>query len=89
MKNRPPMTHFQGICSEFEKVALKNQQKKSKQGTKAVKNMPQQLVKPPTRVWDKIQAILDEQDNRRNNTDKLIASSFDCNSAELKRKKVY
>jgi hypothetical protein len=89
MKNRPPMTHFQGICSEFEKVALKNQQKKSKKGTKAVKSMPQQLVKPPARVWDKIEAILDEQEKRRNNTDELIASSIGHNFPELKRKKVY
>ncbi len=83
------MTTFQGICTDFERDSLKNHHKKSKQGSKAVNNMAEQLVKPPARVWEKIQAALDEQDNRRNDANKMIMGSFDLNSPDLKRKKVY
>jgi|GEM_PF-6215327 len=45
--------------------------------SKAVENiMTEQLVIPPSRVWDKIEQILDQQDNRRNSADKIIADSF-------------
>jgi hypothetical protein len=89
MKNRPPKTGSQSISSAFETVNVKTTQKKTKIFTKAVKTMAHHPVKPPSRVWEKIQAILDEQDNRRNDADQIIASSFGLNAPELKRKKVY
>ncbi len=89
MKSRPSKTNYQGISSVMEKDTLKKTKKKSKLCTKAVKTMAQQLIKPPARVWDKIQAILDEQDNRRNTADNIIASSFGLNTTDYSRKKVY
>ena len=51
--------------------------------------MTEQLITPPARVWDRIEKILDEQDNRRRNANELIASSFTSSSSFLKRRKVY
>jgi hypothetical protein len=57
--------------------------------SKAVNStMTEQLITPPARVWDRIEKILDEQDNMRSNTNDVIAASFG-HSHLFKRKKVY
>ncbi|MDQ6814337.1 MAG: hypothetical protein M3040_11410 [Bacteroidota bacterium] len=64
--------------------------KKTNFSSKAVKSTmtTEQLITPPARVWDNIEKILDEQDNRRRNANDVIASSFG-HSNFSRRKKVY
>lgn len=63
--------------------------KKTSFSSKAVNSiMTDQLTIPPARVWDKIEKILDEQDNRRNSANNIIASSFKQTSYP-KRRNVY
>lgn len=38
--------------------------------------MTRQLTIPPPHVWDRIEKILDEQDQARKDTDKLITDTF-------------
>ncbi|MCW3107754.1 MAG: hypothetical protein JWQ09_2260 [Segetibacter sp.] len=90
MKDSSLKSNFQDISSSTERDTLENLQKKTNFSSKAVNNtMPEQLIIPPARVWDKIEKILDEQDNRRKNANHLIATSFGLNSPNFKRKKVY
>ena len=89
MKNNSSKPNFGDISCD-SRDAVKTTQKKSHISTKAVKTMAQQPIKPPARVWDKIQAILDEQDNRRNEGEALIASSFGVTTTTaFGRKKVF
>ena len=39
-------------------------------------NMTEQYVIPPSRVWEKIEKILDEQDDRRKDGSIIITNSF-------------
>ena len=89
MKNSAIKTNFHRISVAAEKDGLENEQNKANFSSKAVKTMPEQLITPPARVWDKIQAILDEQDNRRKSADDLIKTSFGVNVAAASRKKFY
>ena len=75
--------------SSNKEKQLEELQKKTNFSSKAVKStMTEQLIVPPARVWDKIEKILDEQDERRNTADKLITSSF-AGKSESKPKKLY
>ena len=38
--------------------------------------MTRQLTKPPDHVWDRIEKILDEQDEAKKQTEKLISDTF-------------
>ncbi len=38
--------------------------------------MTRQLTVPPAHVWDRIEKILDEQDEARKETEKLISDTF-------------
>ena len=88
MKNCTPENNFHENSLNVEEH-LENLQNKINFLSKAVKStMTEQLIVPPARVWDKIEKILDEQDNRRNNANTIIASSFGRISL-IKRKKVY
>lgn len=88
MKNNPSKPNFRDISCD-SRDTVKTTQKKTYFSTKAVKTMAQQPIKPPARVWDKIQAILDEQDNRRNDGENIIASSFGITKSDFGRKKVF
>ncbi|HEX8279592.1 MAG TPA: hypothetical protein VF540_12895 [Segetibacter sp.] len=89
MKNSTTNNDFHNISSNSERDTLDDNQKKTNFSSKAVKTMPEQLITPPARVWDKIQAILDEQDkdNRRKSGENLLNSSLGIN--EIKRKRLY
>lgn len=88
MKNRTSKSNFHDTSSNLEKKSL-DLQKKTNFSTNPVKStMTEQLIIPPARVWDKIEKILDEQDDRRNDANKLIASSFRSNR-NTDRRKVY
>ena len=89
MKNRPPKTGSQSISSAFGTVNVKTTPNKTKICTKVVKTMPHHPIKPPSRVWEKIQEILDEQENRRNDSNQLIVGSFGLGNFDVRRKKVY
>ena len=89
MKNSTSKGNFHNVSSGSERDILENKQKKTNFSPKAVNTMPEQLITPPARVWDKIQAILDEQDNRRKSGESLIKSSLDFNVDEIKRRKLY
>lgn len=89
MKDRSLKSNFHDISST-ERDTLENLQEKTNFSSKAVNTtMPEQLIAPPARVWDKIEKILDEQDNRRKNANNLIATSFGLDSPNVKRKNVY
>ena len=45
--------------------------------------MTEQIVVPPARVWNRIEKILDEQDDRRKEASKIIASSFRVNRRKM------
>ena len=51
--------------------------------------MTDHLVIPPARVWDKIEEILDEQDNRRKYANLVITESFAAATKEHSLKKFY
>jgi len=87
MKNSSSKSEFQ-LNSTSKRVGTENVQKKNRPSSKAVKTMPEQLVIPPARVWNKIEAILDEQDSVRKKTNDMIASSFGIASGG-NRKKIY
>lgn len=89
MKNSTINNASNDISSTYERDNLENKQEKSNFSSKAVKTMTEQLIAPPARVWDKIQAILDEQDNRRKSGESLIQTSFGVHLTDAKRKKVY
>lgn len=88
MKNSRLKSNFR-VNSSTERVAAENIQNNTNTSFKAVKTMSEQLVIPPTRVWNKIEAILDEQDNIRKKANELIATSFGINTPVVRRKKVY
>ena len=46
--------------------------------------MTNQLTIPPAHVWDKIERILDEQDNRKKMADTMITSSFRSKEKQVK-----
>ena len=50
--------------------------------------MNERIVMPPAHVWDKIEKILDQQDDRRKEADKIITASF-TNTKPYKRKSLY
>lgn len=43
---------------------------------KEVKTMSEQFITPHSRVWDRIEETLNEQDRRRENANQIIKSSF-------------
>ncbi len=90
MKNSSPKSSFRGIASKIELNTLEDIRQKPNFHSKACKKtMTNQLIAPPARVWEKIEKILDEQDNRVKNANALIASSFDRNKNKLKRAYFY
>jgi hypothetical protein len=89
MKNSTSKSNFQENSLRLEKESFEKLQKKANFFPQAVTStMTEQLIIPPARVWDKIEKILDEQDNRKSNANKLIASSFGRDTF-FKRKKPY
>jgi hypothetical protein len=46
--------------------------------------MTHQLTIPPAHVWDKIERILDEQDNRKKIADTIITTSFRNKEKQVK-----
>lgn len=54
---------------------------------KKLTTMTTPLIAPPARIWDKIEKILDEQDRRRKETEKLIDGAF--LQAIIRRNKLY
>ncbi|MCW3111644.1 MAG: hypothetical protein JWR18_40 [Segetibacter sp.] len=85
MKNSPSKSNFNNNSSNNQERL----EKETRFSSKAVKStMTEQLTIPPARVWDKIEKILDEQDNRRNSANNMIASSFEQPNYP-KRRNVY
>ena len=90
MKNGSSKRSFENISSISKRDILENTQRKTNFSSKAVNTMPVQLVTPPARVWEKIEAILDEQDFRRKKANDIIAASFSHDSrAENNRRRIY
>lgn len=81
MKNSSVKRSFHRFSSlNASGEANENINNSSKQGNSI---MTEQLTIPPAHVWDKIEQILDEQDNRRKEASKIIASSFKMNRRRL------
>src|SRR5438128_2217084 len=89
MKNSTIESDFNNISSKPERDIVESKQKKPNFSSKHANAMPEQFITPPARVWDKIQAILDEQDNRRKSGENLINTSFGVTLHSTKRKNVY
>lgn len=89
MKNSTVNNNLHNISFRRERGTDDDSNCKINISSKAVKTMPEQLITPPARVWEKIQAILDEQDNRRKSADKVIETSLGLNFSDNKRKKIY
>jgi hypothetical protein len=77
MKNCTLKSNVQNNFDFSQKESLKKPPKKTKTSSKAAKStMTEQLAIPPARVWDKIEKILDEQDDRIKKANTLIDSCF-------------
>lgn len=88
MKNLTSNDFQQGLTNT--KRNSLNKQQKANFSSKAVKPvMTDQLIIPPAHIWNKIEAILDEQDNRRKNAIRLITSSFEVSRSKSGRLKIY
>lgn len=89
MKNSSSKTNVRHAHQPFEGNAWNSVHKTPHFSPKDAKpTMTDQIAMPPARVWDKIEKILDEQDDRRKNTNKLIVGSFQNNKG-YKRKNLY
>lgn len=89
MKNSSQKRNFRDNSLRIVKEGSEKLPKPNNFSSKAVKTtMTEQLIVPPARVWDKIEQILDEQDNRRNTANQIIASSFNRKSI-FSEKKLY
>jgi hypothetical protein len=90
MKNSSSKNSFHNIHSTKEKNILESQTETTHSSRKAVeKNMTEQLIAPPARVWEKIERILDQQDERRNQANEILSATFTNKNTVVKRKKVY
>jgi hypothetical protein len=88
MKNSSSKKNSKNAPLSVSKSALETVQLNST-SSKAVKStMTHQIAMPSSRVWDNIEKILDEQDERRSHADKLIASSFN-NTKNSNHKNLY
>ncbi len=90
MKNSSIKKNYQNFHSAAEKKILDNVHGNINISPKAVKPiMTEELVVPPARVWNKIEKILDQQEERRNYANHLIAASFNRVASNARRKKIY
>jgi phosphorylcholine metabolism protein LicD len=81
MKSCTPKSNFSNHSDSSGKDRLRKVHKNTKVSAKAAKSiMTEELAIPPARVWDKIEKILDEQDDRIKSANLIIASSFSCNN---------
>jgi hypothetical protein len=90
MKNSSFNRNYRDIISLQEYNFSDASGNNSNFSSKAVKHiMTEQFVIPPARVWDKIERILDEQENARKQTKELIGNSFNRISTAGRRKSMY
>ncbi len=76
MKNNALKTGLSAISTDFKSIKSTPRETLNFSPKAINTMMTEQIVMPPARVWDRIEKILDDQDNRRNNADALISSSF-------------
>jgi hypothetical protein len=74
MKNNSAESRLHSISPDPGQESWKNLQKIKSSSKTSNPTMTEQLIAPPARVWDKIEKILDEQDNRQESANKIIAS---------------
>ncbi len=87
MKSCPSKSDFSNNSDYCGKIRLKKFQKNTKVSSKAAKSiMTEELAIPPARVWDKIEKILNEQDDRIRSANNIIASSFSCNNKSCSKR---
>ena len=80
MKSCTSKSNFSNNSDASGKDRSRKFQKNIKVSAKAAKSMTEEIAIPPARVWDKIEKILDEQDDRIKSANIIIASSFSCNN---------
>ena len=86
MKNNPTEPNYQGFPF-FNQNDFEDNNKTPKLSRKAVKElMTKQRIAPPAHVWDKIEQVLDQQDLRKGEANKIIASTFSNKQSDKKRK---
>ena len=89
MKNSSLKKSILDANLSLEKAAIDPLQCNSNSSLKAVKtNMNQHTVAPPSHVWDKIEKILDEQEDRRKQANEIIAASFNNTKSYYGRKSI-
>jgi hypothetical protein len=87
MKNSSVKDDLSGASKE-EKSPLKKVEETNNLNPKAVKpTMTEQLIAPPSYIWDKIEQVLDQQQVRRDEGSEIISASF--SKPHGSRKKYY
>jgi len=76
MENSSKKNDLNYKVSSSQSGDFENEQKKDFYSPKAVNSSMTELTIPPAHVWDKIEQILDEQDERRRRANEIIVSSF-------------
>lgn len=88
MKDSNSNRQLTGNSLEEEKMVESIQRKVNFSPKTVASTIPDQLIVPPASVWDKIEKILDEQDNRRDEANEIISNSLGQKKL-LKEKKFY
>lgn len=90
MKNSSVKKNYPNFRSTAGKKVSDNVHGNINISSKAIKPiMTEHIVIPPARVWNKIEKILDEQEERRNYANHLIAASFNRVASITKSRKFY
>ena len=76
MENSSKKNNYNSKVSSLLGGDFESEQKNDFFSPKAANSSMTELTIPPAHVWDKIEQILDEQDERRRRANEIIAKSF-------------
>lgn len=88
MENGSFKDNSRNIPSEGRKNELESGSEKKFSRKAVKKSMTEQLIAPPVRVWEKIERILDQQDERRNQANEILSATLGFKE-KAKRKSIY
>ena len=87
MKNNSKNDDFNN-SPENRRSTMKKVDATTNLNSKAItKVMTEQLIAPPSHIWDRIESVLDEQDSRRETGSNIIASTF--RSRQGRKQKIF
>lgn len=89
MKNRTIKSDF-GNFSRSKIDKIKSSENGIKVSSRIFSTADQKpMIAPPEHVWDRIEKILDKQDNVRKHADAIIATSFGFNTSDVQSNNSY